>query len=64
MRKGKIVGDCDKLVTWRKSKICPIGLSKDEFDTLPPVYVVNTRVYNTDKCWGKCKQPRLWLKGW
>ncbi|WP_223278419.1 IS4 family transposase, partial [Nostoc sp. 'Peltigera membranacea cyanobiont' 232] len=35
MRKGKIVGDCDKLVTWYKPKRCPKGLNKDEFDALP-----------------------------
>ncbi|WP_193201020.1 IS4 family transposase, partial [Nostoc sp. MG11] len=35
MRKGKIVGDCDKLVTWYQPKSCPKGLSKDEFDPLP-----------------------------
>lgn len=35
MGKGKIVGDCDKLVTWYKPKICPKGLSKDKFDALP-----------------------------
>ena len=40
MRKGKIVGDCDKLVNWYKPKICPKGLSKDEFDALPPSITV------------------------
>ncbi|MDZ8070407.1 MAG: hypothetical protein RMY64_33170 [Nostoc sp. DedQUE08] len=35
MRKGKVVGDCDKLVTWYKPKSCPKGLNKDEFDALP-----------------------------
>ena len=34
MRKGKIVGDCDKLVTWYKPKNCPKGLSIDEFNAL------------------------------
>ncbi|MCC5632690.1 IS4 family transposase [Nostoc sphaeroides CHAB 2801] len=40
MRKGKIIGDCDKLVTWYKPKSCPKGLSKDEFDALPPSITV------------------------
>jgi hypothetical protein len=35
MRKGRIVGDCDKLVTWYKPKKCPKGLTKDEFLALP-----------------------------
>lgn len=45
MRKGKIVGDCDKLVTWYKPKRCPKGLSKDEFDALPPSITVREIYY-------------------
>ena len=45
MRKGKIVGDCDKLVTWYKPKNCPKGLSKDEFDALPPSITVREIYY-------------------
>jgi len=45
MRKGKIVGDCDKLVTWNKPKICPKGLSKDEFNALPPTITVREIYY-------------------
>ncbi|MEH2154769.1 hypothetical protein [Nostoc sp.] len=45
MRKGKIVGACDKLVTWFKPKKCPKGLSKDEFDTLPPTVTVREIYY-------------------
>jgi hypothetical protein len=45
MRKGKIVGDCDKLVTWYKPTICPKGLSKDEFDTLPQTITVREIYY-------------------
>ncbi|RCJ34358.1 transposase [Nostoc minutum NIES-26] len=45
MRKGKIVGDCDKLVTWDKPKRCPKGLSKDEFDALPPSITVREIFY-------------------
>ncbi|QFS50602.1 IS4 family transposase [Nostoc sphaeroides CCNUC1] len=45
MRKGKIVGDCDKLVTWYKPKICPKGLSKDEFDALPQNVIVREVYY-------------------
>ncbi|MEJ6479793.1 hypothetical protein N0Y54_00020 [Nostoc punctiforme UO1] len=40
MRKGKIVGDWDKLVTWYKPKICPKDLGKDEFDALPQTIIV------------------------
>lgn len=45
MRKGKIIGDCDKLVTWYKPKRCPKGLSKDEFDALPPSITVREVYY-------------------
>ncbi|EKF04507.1 putative transposase [Tolypothrix sp. PCC 7601] len=45
MRKGKIVGECDKLVTWHKPKICPKGLSLDEFDALPPIITVREIYY-------------------
>ncbi|MCC5653086.1 IS4 family transposase [Nostoc sp. XA013] len=45
MRKGKIVGDCDKLVTWYKPKKCSKGLSKDEFDALPRSITVREVYY-------------------
>lgn len=45
MRKGKIVGDCDKIVIWYKPKRCPKGLSKDEFDALPPSITVREIYY-------------------
>ena len=45
MRKGKIIGDCDKLVTWYKPKSCPKGLSKDEFDALPSSITVREIYY-------------------
>ncbi|WP_414518832.1 hypothetical protein [Nostoc sp. PCC 9305] len=45
MRKGKIVGDCDKLVTWYKPRSCPKGLSKDEFDALPQTIIVREIYY-------------------
>jgi Transposase DDE domain len=45
MRKGKIVGDCDKLLTWYKPKSCPKSLSKDEFDTLPQTITVREIYY-------------------
>ncbi|MBD2200468.1 MULTISPECIES: IS4 family transposase [Calothrix] len=45
MRKGKIIGECDKLVTWYKPKICPKGLSKDEFDVLPQTITVREIYY-------------------
>ncbi|WP_199755763.1 transposase [Chroococcidiopsis cubana] len=45
MRKGKIVGACDKLMTWYKPKTCPKGLSKDEFLALPPSITVREIYY-------------------
>ncbi|MGF2036504.1 MAG: transposase [Nostoc sp. CmiVER01] len=45
IRKGKIVGDCDKLVTWYKPKQCPQGLSKDDFDALPSSITVREIYY-------------------
>lgn len=45
MRKGKIVGNCDKLVTWHKPKRCPKGLSKDEFGLLPSAITVREIYY-------------------
>jgi Transposase DDE domain len=46
MRKGKIVGGCDKLVTWDKPKTCPKSLSKDEFDTLPQTITIREIYYD------------------
>jgi IS4 transposase len=40
MRRGKIVGDCDKFVTWRKPTKCPKGLSQEEFLSLPDKLIV------------------------
>jgi Transposase DDE domain/Insertion element 4 transposase N-terminal len=45
MRKGKIVGACDKLVTWNKPKVCPKGLSLDEFEALPQTITVREIYY-------------------
>lgn len=45
MLKGKIVGDCDKLVTWHKPNKCPQGLSKQEFDSLPKTLLVREIYY-------------------
>ena len=45
MRKGKIVGDCDKLVSWHKPKNCPKGLSESEFVTLPSTPTVREIYY-------------------
>jgi hypothetical protein len=44
-RKGKIIGDCDKLVTWHKPKKCPKGLSESEFSTLPSTLTVREIYY-------------------
>jgi hypothetical protein len=45
MRKGKIIGDCDKFVTWYKPKKCPKGLSESEFLTLPSTLTVREIYY-------------------
>ena len=45
MRKGKIIGASDKLVTWHKPKKCPQGLSKDEFNALPSTITVREIYY-------------------
>ena len=45
MLKGKIAGDCDKLVTWYKPKSCPKGLNKHEFDALPSSITVREIYY-------------------
>lgn len=44
-RKGKIIGDCDKLVTWHKPKKCPQGLSSEEFAALPSTLTVREIYY-------------------
>lgn len=45
MQKGKVIGDCDKLVTWCKPKVCPKGLSLDEFAALPQTITVREIYY-------------------
>ena len=45
MRKGKIIGESDKLVTWHKPKKCPKGLSESEFATLPSTLTVREIYY-------------------
>ncbi|MFH7024062.1 MAG: hypothetical protein ACHBN1_01305 [Heteroscytonema crispum UTEX LB 1556] len=45
MRKGKIIGSSDKLVTWTKPKKCPQRLNKDEFNTLPSTITVREIYY-------------------
>lgn len=44
-RKGKIIGESDKLVTWHKPKKCPKGLSESEFLTLPSTLIVREIYY-------------------
>jgi hypothetical protein len=44
-RKGKIIGDCNKLVTWYKPKKCPQGLSESEFLSLPSTLTVREIYY-------------------
>jgi hypothetical protein len=40
MRKGKIIGSCDKLVTWHKPHKCPQGFNESEFAALPSNLIV------------------------
>jgi Transposase DDE domain len=44
-RKGKIIGDCDKFVTWHKPKKCPQGVSESEYLSLPPTLTVREIYY-------------------
>jgi hypothetical protein len=45
MRKGKIIGESDKLVTWNKPKKCPKSLSESEFAALPSTLTVRQIYY-------------------
>ncbi|WP_041393556.1 IS4 family transposase [Pleurocapsa sp. PCC 7327] len=45
MRRGKLFGDCDKLVIWHKPKKCPNGLSEEEFLALPETLIVREISY-------------------
>ncbi|MBW4636184.1 MAG: transposase [Iphinoe sp. HA4291-MV1] len=45
MRRGKIVGDGDKLVTWQKPQKCPKGLTEEEFAALPKTLIVREIYY-------------------
>ncbi len=45
MRKGKIIGSSDKLVTWDKPKKCPQGLTLSEFSALPLTLTVREIYY-------------------
>lgn len=45
MRRGKITGACDKLVTWCKPKNCPQGLAESEFAALPQSITVREIYY-------------------
>ena len=45
MRKGKIIGSSDKLVTWYKPKKCPQGLTESEFFSLPSTLNVREIYY-------------------
>jgi hypothetical protein len=45
MGQGKIIGACDKLVTWYKPKKCPQGLTESEFAALPLSFTVREIYY-------------------
>lgn len=45
MRRGKIIGESDKLVIWHKPQKCPKGLSQEAFAALPPTLVVREIYY-------------------
>jgi hypothetical protein len=44
-RKGKIIGESDKLVSWHKPKKCPLGLTESEFAALPQTITVREIYY-------------------
>ncbi|PSB42770.1 IS4 family transposase [Cyanosarcina cf. burmensis CCALA 770] len=46
MRKGKIIGESDKFVTWYKPKKCPQGLNESEFFSLPSTLIVREIYYD------------------
>ncbi|MGB3636692.1 MAG: transposase [Rivularia sp. (in: cyanobacteria)] len=58
MKKGKIIGECDKIVTWYKPKKRPQGLSKEEFDILPQTITVR-EIYYCIFIPGLCASRRL-----
>lgn len=45
MRRGKIIGESDKLVAWHKPQKCPQGLSQEEFTALPKTLTVREIYY-------------------
>jgi len=45
MRKGKIIGESDKFVSWHKPKKCPQGLNESEFSALPSTLIVREIYY-------------------
>ncbi len=45
MRRGKLLGSCDKFVIWHKPKKCPNGLSEEEFLALPETLMVREIYY-------------------
>ncbi len=45
MRKGKIIGESDKLVTWYKPKKCHPRLTESEFAILPQTITVREIYY-------------------
>lgn len=45
MRKGKIIGESDRMVIWHKPDKCPKGLSKSEFAALPKTMTVREIYY-------------------
>ena len=58
MRRGKIVGNCDKLVKWYKPKKCPKGLTQEEFNSLPATLIVR-EIYYYIFIPGLCASRRL-----
>lgn len=45
MRKGKIIGESDRMVIWHKPHKCPKGLSESEFAALPQTMSVREIYY-------------------
>lgn len=45
LRKGKFIGESDKLVIWHKPQRCPKGLTQEEFAALPVTFTVREVYY-------------------
>lgn len=59
VRRGRLVGSCDKIVVWHKPKQRPISLSKPEFSALPETLTVREIHYYVEIPGFRTKQVSL-----